>query len=202
MNGMSRSREKQQSPQDALNRAAAGNSGGGEGFRALREWGEYDRVRRRGMAEGHPAVVTDGDALERMERFCPEWDGDMRWPPPGFLGQKALLTQRANALEQQQQRGAGFLGLVPHASQYAAPLSPFEVHLQRCHQSTQQASARNDQWMASMGARSIQDRQRQDVLRNQEKDREHARQMQQSQFEHERKMRQMEIDAQWRGWRS
>lgn len=164
-----------QSPFGAQNQAAACNGGGGDGLRATREWGEYDKVRRRGLPYGTREPVTDGNVLDRMKQCCSERDGDMRWPQPGFVEHEAALTGPANSLEFQKQRAAGYNGPVPHAGGYMAPKSPFVLHLQRCHQSTQQAAARDQQ---------------------------HARDMQRTQREYARQVRLMELNAQRHGWGS
>lgn len=65
------------------------------------------RERARRMAPAIPYGYqgesgVDGHALNRMDQF-PEWDGDLRWPPPQFMADEANRQARLNALERQRQ---------------------------------------------------------------------------------------------------
>lgn len=191
-----------QSPWDAQNSAAAGNPGGGDGYRATREWGEYDRMRTRGLPYGSTDTVTDANTINRMKRFCPDWDGDVRWAPPGFFEQEAAMTQRADFFETQQQQQGGYYGPTPYAKRYST-MTPFEAYM--AHQKSPAQVAQEcrefmEESRAKVAAENLAARKQKEALQLQSQNNAHQRQMQLDRFEHERNMRNMDMDAYKRGW--
>lgn len=71
-------------------------------------------MRERGVPYGTRGIPTDAIVRERMRRFCPDWDGDLGWAPPGFFEEEAKLSARADFFEQKQQEEAGYFGPVPY----------------------------------------------------------------------------------------
>lgn len=52
---------------------------------------------------------VDGWAARRMDQY-PDWDGDLRWPPPQFMADEAARQARLNAMERQAQEKEWRLG--------------------------------------------------------------------------------------------
>ena len=208
MGQMTGQRNDNSNAADDLNKTAAGNPNEGQNLKDVLEANEWARGRSRGVEHGQIDGIG-GHQLDRVQRWMDMtgWDGDLRWPPPGFMEEEAARNHRLDFFDRQQQRSAGFNG--PNSKFMLA--SPLESHQDLLLRSTQEASARADAWMAQMDARAAEDRQRQATQKredrdrqhaqqSQEQDREHMRRMQRAQFDHERRMKQMELNAQRRQW--
>lgn len=87
-----------------VEKAAAGNPNAGQNMKDAIEAVEWAKAHSRGIEYGQTTGVG-GWQLARIDAWKDRtgWDGDLNYPPPGFLEEEAERNHRLDAMKRQQQ---------------------------------------------------------------------------------------------------